>query len=68
MQGVFFFVFSISVGLFDNGRTGLELLRNKAFNDVGQDFWLVMVQHVARLTNTGDFNLRNRSKSRMVVA
>ena len=43
MQGVFFFVFSISVGLFENGRTGLELLRNKAFDDVGQDFWLVMV-------------------------
>eukprot|EP01041_Mallomonas_annulata_P024467 gene24467-45230_t len=39
-------------GLFDNGRTSLKLLRNEAFDDVGQDFWLVMVQHVPRLTNT----------------
>ena len=65
MQGVFFFVFSNSVGLFYNGRTGLELLRNKAFDDVGQYLWLVMVQHMTSLNNLDDFNLRDRAKSFM---
>jgi len=52
--------------IFLNVRMSLKFLRSKAFDDVGQDFRLVMVQHMTRLNNAFDFNLRDRSESLMV--